>query len=137
MKKVIVIASAVIAILYSIFLIVIIVKDIDRIYNPVYYEMIISKITLMSITIPFLLLTLISLLVIFNRKSPKILRILSVIFSIIFVVLAVANFGGIILYLITGKIHLYYRNIISIVSLIAVVITLFTYIRRALWPAQK
>jgi len=138
MKKAIVIASAVISLLYSIFCIIIIVKDASRLYNPIYYKMIISMVTLiMSMGIPILLLAFISVLVIFNRKLSKVFRILFVIISIIFLMLSIIVFGDILFCLIIRKIPIYYLSVINIVSQTAITITMLTYIRRALWPAQK
>ena len=138
MKKAIVIASAVISLLYSIFCIIIIVKDASRLYNPIYYKMIISMVTLiMSMGIPILLLAFISVLVIFNRKLSKVFRILFVIISIIFLMLSIIVFGDILFCLIIRKIPIYYLSVINIVSQTAITITMLTYIRRALWPAPK
>jgi len=137
MKKVIVIASAVIAILCSLRLII---RNfgllIDEIWPYVTSPIDISFIIYIIVSIILLSVILISVLVIFNIKHPKSLRILLVIISILIVILVMTAFGVVLFAFITGD-NKIFQSIITYLGLVAIFITLLTYIRRALNSARE
>src|SRR3989339_925806 len=145
-RKYFIISSAIIAILFAIFVIVMmIVEMIDRkLYSEIpsmtigyFIEFTVCHV--LFIIIP-LLLILISLLVIFNIKLEKPLRVLLAIASILIALITMATP---ILYLFLtvtlGNFDLstIVMFIVCCLGCIAITITLGTYIRRALKPAER
>ncbi len=142
MKKAIVIASAVISIVFAVGVIIIQGKFLlDKIellgtYSPsveFFIEIIIA-----------LLIIPISSLVLFHIKPPKPIKILLIVVSVPIAITFIVEFGWSLFYCVK-----YYKEIFIFGSggfffqislfmvFVAVIITCITYIRRALWPAQK
>ncbi|MBI5778936.1 MAG: hypothetical protein HZA49_05715 [Planctomycetes bacterium] len=131
MKKAIVIASAVIAIILASIMIVILPIGALLLENPIR-----GKTNFFVVLITALVIIPISVLVICNVKLHKALRIPLVIISILGALFVVTAFVGLI-YKPIDRPELFFLFIIYCLGLTAVMITLLTYIRRALWPAQK
>ena len=136
MKKVFIIASAVISIIFAIALIMPLLGG-ER--NPAGITPILDAIVTI---ITALLIIMISILVIFNVKLPKALRIPLVIISILIALSSIALFGILLFNLINdyAVIHIHMPIIIYTIAnlcFVFVVITLLTYIRRALRPEKK
>lgn len=133
MKKVIVIASAILAILYAIGVIIpqvgfLLGKESHGMYSPPamdFIEIIIS-----------LLIILISSLVLFHIKPPNPLRILLIVVAILIALINMAIFGLILFSFIKGYVETFLFIIFCLGS-VTVIIASITYIRRALKLAVK
>lgn len=132
MKKVIIIASAVISIIYAIFVIII---TVENWYLTILFMDTDSTI-LLSIQITIALLTiLISWLVIFNIKLIKPLKLLLIIISILITLITIYLLDLGILSFISHS-RIYALPIISLLAEVAIIITMLTYIHRALKPVE-
>jgi len=130
MKKLIVIASAIIAILFAVAMLA---------YSILYLTGKIPQNTYMPLAklsiLISLLIILISLLVVFNIKLPKSFRIILIIVSIPLGLLYIAESYAGLLMLYNGKINTLF-DIRHLLIRVTIFITLLTYIRRALKPME-
>ena len=133
MKKVIVIASAVISILYSIILILVWVGEASRMFPFTQKEMLVTAAGIIFC----LFIPVISLVVIFNIKPPKVLIMILAAISVFIALFSLILSGACAYIIITGHSWIGRReSIVCFLMQIAVIITLLTCIRRALKPAE-
>jgi hypothetical protein len=133
MKKLIVIASAVITIIYAI---VMIVHDVKLLINYKHDKMFeLLAIPLFTTIIAALVIIVISSLVLFNIRLHNLLRMLLTLVSILFIILFVVGFGLTVLKFISGNAAIYNLTIATVLSIVAT-ITMLTYIRRASKPTE-
>jgi hypothetical protein len=136
MRKLIVIASAIIAILFAVAMIIEVIRLIilrwPEMYSPPTLDYIVA---IIGIIIP-LLIILISLLVIFNIKIPKALAIPFAIISILIAIIYMTLLGGLLLETSISRSLYIFCSIVLIIFYLPAIITLLTYIRRALKPAE-
>ncbi len=143
MKKVIIIASAVIAVLYSVYLTICTVYTLVEALRYGLYEYHALDRgpagNFATSIIMELLILFVSILVLFKVRPPKLLRILIVIFAVIIVLLSILTAGIYTFVVIKGSTYrtINAEYIVFILGQSAVIITLLTYIRRALKPAKK
>jgi len=128
MKKVIVIASAVISILFAVLVIIPYIRIPFQELRPIDTRDVIGYILVVGII-------LISLLVIFNIKLPKILRISLAIISVLIALLTLDVLGTIIAMFIVGRQNSD-PNLLFSAGILVIVITMRNYIHQALKPVE-